>query len=198
MLWRYCFYLPIDYYRRQLKDPKSVEGRWAIAELDRIIEMGLAFFSLLFYELTGLKGSSISEDKTSEIFSVLGLPPPTTIISSSNSSGGNDGGILKVVPGVDAINYRLLIFCGDLVRYRGQFNRPFQQDYHRLAWDIYMSAHCLEPDRGHAANQLAVVCSLLGDTLMTIFWYLRGESCSLFFAASRQNLLAFLEKTLLK
>lgn len=185
MLWRHCFYQPIDYYRRQLKNhPQSSSGRWALAELNRHIDAGFAFLACLVQSLV-VRGGGFVPDGGSldEMLHALGLPHLPERRSSS-----------APVPGLDIIVYRLLIFCGDLARYRTQFNQSFQSDHYRLAWRLYQAALRLQPDHGHAANQMAVVASLLGDPLTAVLWYLRAECCAVPFAAARHNLVSFLER----
>ncbi|PJF17676.1 hypothetical protein PSACC_02526 [Paramicrosporidium saccamoebae] len=171
---------PVDYYRRRVRDSKSPQGRWAFCELNRIIDSGIAFIATLLHELVSLGNVAILD----EIFKLLGLPParPTDTFT----------------PGLNAVIYRLLIFCGDLARYRSQFNKYFQEDSYQLSWRIYVAAREMNPDHGHACNQIAVICSMLQDVLMTVLWYLRAECCALPFTASRTNLKAYLEKVILK
>lgn len=182
--WRHCFHAPIDYYRRFLKSSKTPEGRWAISEVNRLIDSGFGAFTNMLHSLISSSGNGIEDDTKAQILETLGLP---------FHSGGLS---VKTAPAVAQITYRCLIFCGDLARYRCQFNRAFTDDRFQLAWRIYAAARQLEPDYGHACNQLAVIASLSGDTLLTVFWYLRALSCQYPFLAARDNLQAFLEKIL--
>lgn len=179
-LWRHCFYQPIDFYRRQLKDAKSPLGRWALSQLNRLIDSGLAFLISLLFDLASF-GINKPVELFAPIFSSFGFPLP--LKSSAR-------------PGLEDIIYRMLIFAGDLARYRCQFNRQFQKDQFHLAWVIYQTALKFEPAHGHAANQLAVVGSLLNDVIITSFWYLRAECCALPFSAAHHNLLTYLQKSL--
>lgn len=187
-LWRHCFYLPIDYYRRQLKDPKSAKGRWALSELSRLIDSGLAFLATLLHDLCSLYASpeNSCQERICAIFDAVGLPVP----------GAEAHGSKVTFECMQSILYRVLIFCGDLARYRCQFNKSFQADNFEYAWQIYSAARHLAPDQGHACNQLAVVCSLLHDMPLTVYWYLRAECCAAPFAAARRNVASYLDKAL--
>lgn len=179
--WRHCFHTPIDYYRRFLKNPGTPEGRWAFTEVNRLIDSGFGAFSNLIYSLLHIYGHSITMAVQRSILLALGLP------AIRGYSGRN-------ASTVEAIIYRCLIFTGDLVRYRSQFNRAFVTDKYSAAWSIYQAARSLEPDHGHAYNQLAVVASLLNEPLLVVYWYLRALCCQYPFAAAQNNLLSFLER----
>lgn len=185
-LWRHCYHGPIDYYRKFLKGPKTAEGRWAIAEVNRLIDAGYAFFATLLYELLALGSGGHQHGQHAlireTIFSTLGLPVPRP-------------GSERIIAGLDGMAYRLLLCCGDLARYRWHFNRSFQEDRLKTAMALYEAARRWEPEQGHAANQLAVANSLRGgEVVRTIYWYLRGEYCAFPFSAARSNLLAYLGK----
>lgn len=181
-LWKNCFYQPINFYRQHAKDQSTPKGKYAISEINRIIDAGLGAFIMLLHDVL-----SASEGATAislcEIFEMFGFPTPS----------GH-----KIVPGLDALCNKLLVIIGDLARYRCQFSRTFHEDSYNLAWRIYNVAKRLQPENGHAANQLAVVGSLLNDSLMTTLWYLRAECCTMPFKGAKKNLLAYLEKVIAK
>lgn len=156
--------------------------------MNRLIDSGLAFLATLLHELCTLHASSENccTDKMQAVFRTIGLPPPDL--------GRRESSVTSEC--MQSIVYRLLIFCGDLARYRSQFNKAFQSDNFEYAWRIYSAARRLAPDHGHACNQLAVVCSLLHDTPLTIFWYLRAVCCAIPFAAAQRNAIAYLDKVL--
>ena len=180
-LWRNCFHIPIDYYRRFFKGPRSAEQRWAFTEVNRIIDCGYAFFGHLLGSLVALgQGYGENEAALYSALSVISLPIPR------RSS--------QIKPGLESICYRLLICCGDLARYRSQFNCAFQDDRQQLAWRIYEAARRLDPDQGHSCNQLAVVATLSSHHQLAVHWYLRAQCCLYPFAAARDNLMAYLQK----
>lgn len=80
-----------------------------------------------------------------------------------------------------------LIHLGDIARYRNLVGE---------AESYYKQAVCIEPSSGHPYNQLALLESVRGDGLSTLYYYVRSLSLKHPFPPAKTNLLKVLKKQL--
>lgn len=207
LLWKHCFYGPINYYRKSYggSQKNAIEGKWALTELERIIAAGLAFFITLIYELLALHGEGIAREGGLEglwkdlagIFKSMQIPLcPISQRQYDPLCSSNQEIFLveRVVPSLDLLLYGFLICCGDLGRYRCQFNRLFLTiDQYQMAWMFYYAALKLTPGDGRAPHQLSSVLRIRKEYFGAIFWYVRSEHCQLPFPLARNSLLSLCE-----
>lgn len=215
LLWRYCFHQPIDMLRRKLKLGKNSIGFSSSkisAQIQGLIDEGLAFFPELIFNLikaftdidivekkTGLPGNNLDplwilgvERKFVELFQDrLGIY--TNVLDGREAffsiflQNPNSNICIQII-------YRLLIFCGDLGRYRCQLIKSFASDQNSFAALFYSLAYILDPKQGHAANQLAVLHLINDDIPSAILWYFRAIIADTPFPAAINNMRAFLDK----
>ncbi|KAL4399492.1 hypothetical protein ACI68E_003873 [Malassezia pachydermatis] len=101
---------------------------------------------------------------------------------------------------------RLLIYLGDLARYREMHavlppilaprrrgGEPRSPDFAR-AVQLYHKAHLLLPDHGNPSNQLAVIATFVGDTFGATYQYYRALCVRMPFDKARHNLHRLLDK----
>ncbi|KAH9330497.1 hypothetical protein KI387_002605, partial [Taxus chinensis] len=91
--------------------------------------------------------------------------------------------------------HRLLIYLGDLARYKELFA---VQNTSNHVWTVtanyYMQAATLCPSTGNAHNQLAVLATYTGDALGAIYHYCRSLAVDVPFVTARENLTLLFEK----
>lgn len=133
-------------------------AKYAALELCQIVEQGFGSLLGLLHHLAVDSASTYLDD----LFASLGFPPVSSMLTES-------AGHLPPKRRRPII-YRLLIFCGDLARYRTQYSRPFRRrdGGYGLAALFYQKARWLLPSHGHAFNMLAVTWSLDEDCEDTI------------------------------
>lgn len=113
--------------------------------------------------------------------------------------------------------YNVIIFCGDLARYREHFRevhagsdsasgtttpprRPNRSQHAKVAPDYttailyYDAARLFLPHNGHASHQIAITSAIQGDNLASVYHYYRALCVKHPFTNAQQNLNHLLKK----
>ncbi|XP_028969019.1 telomerase-binding protein EST1A [Galendromus occidentalis] len=164
LLWKAVYYQVIETLRREMefgvRTPESVR-----ANICEIVEEGTLYYENLLEQLQGLHGFNLNEILRSEQPHVLGSRGSMKMVSISA--------------------HKILIYLGDLCRYREQ---ALESANFVRARDYYLKAQQLAPKNGKPYNQLALLAVYSRRKLDAVYHYMRSLAVSNPFLTAKESL----------
>ncbi|CAG8627983.1 11866_t:CDS:2, partial [Acaulospora colombiana] len=189
-LWKYVYYKFIEEYRKKIR--ASLNSGEKSKGAPR--KLSSAFRSFL-QEATGFYHDFVK--KLAVHFGLKQLDPiiqkfGSTLESTDTSHCPYDDDIKqKVVLSC----HKILIFLGDLARYRELQNDKLRKNW-STACDYYNNARQLVPESGNPHNQLAVIATYNADDLSAVYHYYRSLVLRYPFLTAKDNISLLFQKVM--
>ncbi|XP_063220783.1 telomerase-binding protein EST1A [Bacillus rossius redtenbacheri] len=174
VMWKLLFYNIIEHLRKRLAEEDSPERKDQYKSVMlSIIEEGTAYLESLL---------TLLEQRYHERLALyhspqhVAAPPPKTPYTS----------VVLVAA------QKILLFLGDLARYREQVNETSSFGKSR---QFYIKAHQLNPKNGRPYNQLAILALYARRKLDAVYYYMRSLMASNPFFSARESLLSLFDES---